>query len=159
MTQMRTSRILLILLAGAIIGWGIFGVLVWRAVEIEEADESQALRRFHAVRTALPSEPPLLDLDPAGDVIRGAPTGAAPDGTLASLSALAYQPRERRLVHARMPFWFFTLKAPAAEYVFRGTGLDLKRLGVTAEELRRHGPAIVIDHVYADGRRLLVWTE
>ena len=156
---MRTSRILLILLAAAIVGWSIFGVLVWRAVEVEEADEPQALRRFHAVRATLPAAPPLLDLDSGGNVIRRAPMVAASDGALESLSALAYQPRERRLVHAVMPFWFFTLKAPAAQYVFRGTGLDLKRLGVTAAELKRHGPAIVIDHVYPDGRRLLVWTE
>jgi hypothetical protein len=156
---MRTSRILLILLAGAIVGWGIFGVLVWRAVDVDEADEPQALRRFQAVRATLPATPPLLNLDSEGDVIRRASTVGTSDGALESLSALAYEPRERRLVHAVMPFWFFTLKAPAAQYVFRGTGLDLKRLGVTAAELKRHGPAIVIDHVYSDGRRLLVWTE
>ena len=156
---MRTARILLILLAAAIVGWSIFGVLVWRAVEVEEADEPQALRRFRAVRATLPAEPPLLDLDSAGNVVRRAHAVAASEGALESLSALAYQPRERRLVHAEMPFWFFALKAPAAQYLFRGTGLDLARLGVTAAELKRHGPAIVIDHVYADGRRLLVWTE
>jgi hypothetical protein len=72
---------------------------------------------------------------------------------------LAYQAGEQRLVAADVPFWFFRLKGPAAQYALSGTGLDLKRLGITAADLERHGPAVVIDHTRPNGDRLLVWTE
>jgi hypothetical protein len=111
------------------------------------------------VRAALGQSPPLLTLDESGNVIRRTePAGAFPVRPH-RLVALTYQSAERRLVSADVPFWFFKLKGPAAQYAVRGTGLDLERLQITAADLERHGPAIVIDHTRANGDRLLVWTE
>jgi len=44
-------------------------------------------------------------------------------------------------------------------YVLARTGLDLDELEITAADLERYGPALVIDHARPDGSRLLVWTE
>lgn len=154
------GRIALLTVAvGALVGFTIFGVLVSRAVTVEQADAPEALRRFTAVRAALGQSAPLLTLDESGNITRR----TEPPGTFAvrphRLAVLTYQSAERRLVSADVPFWFFKLKGPAAQYAVRGTGLDFTHLQITAADLERHGPAIVIDHTRANGDRLLVWTE
>ena len=156
---MRTRRVLLFLLAGAIIGFGIFGVLTWRAVDVDQADASEALRRFTAVRLALGSRPPLLTLDAAGNVVRRAAPPAHQPRPLTRLAVLAYQADEQRLVSADVPFWFFRMKGRPTQFLVRGTGLDLERLEITAGDLAKYGPSLVIDHARANGDRLLVWTE
>lgn len=138
----------------------IFGVLVWRAVSIETADQSEALRRFEAVHAEVGSARPVLDVGPDGTVIRReAPPTTPSSSRPASLNAIAYQVAERRLIEARVPFWFFRLKTPAAQYAFREVGLDFDRLGLTAADLERYGSRVILDQTAATGNRLLVWTE
>ena len=156
---MRASRLLLLLLAAALIGFSIFGVLVYRAVDVERADGPEALRRFSAARAAFGDRTPMLEVDGAGQVVRRAdPPDAAP-GALERLEVLAYRSADHRLVRARVPFWFFRLKRPALEYALRGTGLDLDRLQLRAADLERHGPGLILDQTSANGDRLLVWTK
>ena len=157
--EMTPRRLLLGLLAGAIAGFSIFGVLVYRSSSVEHLDAPDALRRFAAVRSALGDRTPLLQLDDDGNVVRRADPPAETSRPVRSVGVLAYRTREKRLITVDIPFWFFKLKGPAAQYVVEGTGLDLKRLGITAADLERHGPAIVLDQARANGDRLLVWTE
>lgn len=156
---MRTSRILLLLAAGAVVGFSIFGVMVSRAVDVEEADRPEALRRFSAARAAFAGQEPMLDLDASGRVVRRADPPDARPRALERLEVLAYRAGDERLVSAHVPFWFFRLKRPALEYVLRGTGLDLDRLQLTAADLERHGPGLVLDEASGNGDRLLVWTR
>ncbi|HEX6323659.1 MAG TPA: hypothetical protein VFZ36_08035 [Vicinamibacterales bacterium] len=156
---MRMRRVLLLLLFGALIGFGIFAVLAWRAVDVEQAGAPEALRRFTAVRTALGGRAPLLTLDDAGNVVRRAAPPAQQPPPLSRLAVLAYQANEQRLVSAEVPFWFFRMKGPPTQFLVRGTGLDLERLEITAADLAKHGPSVVIDHARPNGDRLLVWTE
>lgn len=157
--MIRGRTVMMTLGVGALAGFTIFGVLVSRAVTVERADAPEALRRFREVRAALGQSPPLLTLDESGNVTRR----TEPPGTFPvrprRLAVLTYQSEERRLVSADVPFWLFKLKGPAAQYAVRGTGLDFKRLQITAADLERHGRAITIDHTRANGDRLLVWTE
>lgn len=159
---MRTRRILLalvVLVIAALAGFAIFGMLAWRAVTVEEADAPEALRRFSEIRARLGGGEPLLTLDQAGNVVRRAEPPARAPRPLRRLAVLAYQSGDERLVTADVPFWFFRLKGPAAQYLVRGTGLDLERLEITAADLERYDPSVVIDHARPNGDRLLVWTE
>jgi hypothetical protein len=78
---------------------------------------------------------------------------------------LAYGVREQRLVEVDIPFWFYKMKAPAAGFALNLTGIanlttfDLDDLGVTAADLERFGPGLVVDVDGPDGERLLIWTE
>jgi hypothetical protein len=156
---MRTRRVLLFLLLAAIAGLTVFGILAWRAVNVENADAPEALRRFTAIRSALGSRPPLLTLDEAGNVVRRAAPPAHQPHPLTRLAVLAYQADEQRLVSAGVPFWFFRMKSQPTQFLVRGTGLDLERLEITAADLAKYDPSVVIDHTRANGDRLLVWTE
>jgi hypothetical protein len=158
-STVRWSHVALVLIAGAIVGFSIFGVLAWRAITTEQADLPEALRRFETIRASLGSASPAIEVGPDGTVMRRAEPAHTVPVRLSRLNALAYQPADRRLIEAKVPFWFFRLKAPAAQYAVRGTGLDLKRLGLTAADLERYGPRVILDQTTAAGNRLLVWTE
>jgi hypothetical protein len=153
------TRILLLVLTAAVFGLGVFGIMVSRAVRIERAGPSQALRQFTTVRAALPPGPPVLSLDDAGNVLhRATPRPGSPD-PIRRLGVLAYHASAQRLVSADAAFWFLRIKGPAAQFALRDTGLDLERLGITPADLEQYGPSLVIDWSRANGDRLLVWTE
>lgn len=156
---MTTRRVLLALLAGVLVGFPIFGVLVYRATTVENAERDDAVRRFEAVRSAIRAGDALLTLDDTGRIVRRAEPPPSAPGPVSRLGVLGYRAGEKRLITVDIPFWFLKLKGPAVQYALGGTGLDLERLEITAGDLERHGPALVIDHVRANGDRLLVWTE
>lgn len=155
----RTRKVLLAVAAAAGIGLLVFGALVYRAVNIERASVPEALRRFEAVRSAFGGRTALLTLDESGSVIRREEPARQAPGAIRRLNALAFQADQQRLIAANVPFWFFKIKGPAAQLALRDTGLDLGQLRITAADLERHGPALVIDRLRANGDRLLVWTE
>jgi hypothetical protein len=149
---------LLILLCG-LAGIAVFGLLVWRAVTIEEAARAVAERRIASVRRELPSKAPLIEVDDEGRLVRMSSSDQNSARPITRLKALAWRATDQRLVSADTPFWFFKLKAPAARYSRAETGFDLDRLGLTPADLERFGPAVIVDHTSRDGSRLLVWTE
>ena len=155
----RTRAVSLVVAAAAAIGLLVFGTLVYRAVDVEQASAPEALRRFERVRSAFAGRQPLLTLDDSGNVIRREEPARPASGPIRTLNAVAYQADRQRLVTANVPFWFFRIKGPAAQLALRNTGLDLGSLRLTAADLERHGPALVIDRARVNGDRLLVWTE
>ena len=155
----RSGVLMLVVAVGAGAGLTIFGILAYRAVTVERADVPEALRRFAAIRATVAGADPLLTLDDAGRVVRRREPPASGRAKPTRLGVLTYRARDQRLVSADVPFWFFRLKGPAAQFAVRGTGLDLERLQITPADLERHGPAVVIDHTNRDGDRLLVWAE
>ncbi len=156
---MRTRRVVLALVACAVVAIGVFGFLASRAVTVEEAPAPEALRRFESIRAALGGREPLIGLDEAGNVIRRAAPPLTAPRPVTRLGVIAYQSAEQRLVTADVPMWFFKMKGPPTQFLVRGTGLDLERLQITARDLERFDPSVVIDHTRANGDRLLVWTE
>ena len=145
--------------AAAAAGLGVFVLLAWRSVTVEQATPDEALRRFTEVRNSLAVVEPLLRVGAAGRITRRVQPSAREAVHPTRLRALAYRAPERRLVRADVPFWFFKIKGPAAQYALHRTGLDLDRLGVTPADLERCGVCLVLDETRANGDRLLVWTE
>ncbi len=135
----------------------VFAYLGWHSVTVEQAEPSEALRRFAEVESRFHSSSPMLRIEAGAITRRPAPLGEPPP--LSRLQALAYRTPEQRLVHAVVPFWFLKMKGPAVQYALRDTGLDLQRLGVTPADLEQYGPGVVLDETRPNGDRLLVWTE
>ena len=72
---------------------------------------------------------------------------------------LAYRAGSRELVQARVPLWLWEMKANLAQSVLQDTGFDLATLGVTAADLRKVGPGLILDESTESGDWLFVWTE
>lgn len=156
---MRGSHILWLVLAGAVCGLSLFGMMVWRATTVERAAAVEAERQFAAARAPFGSMPAMLHRDSSGRLVAAVPFVDGGKPAPARLGVLAYRTREGRLVRTSVPFWFIRLKGPAVGYALRDTGLDLRQLGLTPAELERHGRGIVVDETNSNGDRLLVWTE
>jgi hypothetical protein len=160
MKSTRSLRIgALVLLMCALIGLGVFGLLAWRAVTIEDATHADAERRIASIRAGISSKAPLVEIDDDGRLVRMASAGEATGSPVARLRGLAWRAADRRLVSVDSPFWFVKLKGPAAAFVLEDTGLDLERLGLTPAMLEHFGPAVIVDHTSRDGSRLLIWTQ
>jgi hypothetical protein len=157
---MRPARILLILAGAAVAGLGVFALLAARAVTVETADPSEALQRFSTVRASLGNAPAMVARDTSGRLERQLPAPAtSTPSPITVIHVLAYRTANDRIIAADVPFWFFRLKAPAAQYLVRDTGFDLAELGLTAADLAEHGPGLVLDEQRDSGDRVLIWTE
>ena len=78
---------------------------------------------------------------------------------MAIFGLLAFRASDNRLLRSDIPFWFFRLKGSAAQFALRGSGFDMKRLGITPGDIARQGAGIILDETSANGDRLLVWAE
>jgi len=156
---MRGLRFLAWLAAAALAGFVVFGVMVWRAVDVTDAPPADAERLLEDARHAFGDTEPLLSRGPDGQFVRRRPPPPDAPEPITHIYVLSYRAESGRLTRADVPFWFFRLKAPAAQFVVRDTGLDLSTLGLTASDLLDEGPALILDETEASGSRLLVWTE
>lgn len=156
MPNRRPRRVVWILLACAIVGLATFGLMVRSVTSTDRITLADATRRFEAQRIG--SGQPLLELAPDGSVIRRKPSPTSAPTALERVNVWVYRIATQRFIETRIPFWFFRLKAPAAQYALGGTGLDFDTLGITPEVLSRYGPGLVIDWMTPDGR-VLIWTE
>lgn len=148
----------LLLVIAAALGIVLFAWLFWRSVTLEHLAADDARQPFDAALANFDSTTPLVALDASGRFVRRERSRSAappPD----RFYVLAYRVADERLIRSDVPLWFLRVKGPAAQYMLRGTGLDLSALGLTAADLAAAGPGVVIDETAANGDRLLAWTR
>lgn len=140
----------------AFAGFGLY--FVSQNLDMERANVTEAGRSFEAVRARF-KEPPILTLD---DRERVTMTRKPPDKPSRekprSMHVMAYDDEESRIVRVTVPFWMLRL---GREKIRLGAGGDLQfeQLRITAEELERYGPSLLLDHRGLGGKRVLVWTQ
>ncbi len=79
---------------------------------------------------------------------------------LTTVHLLAWGPRDRKLARIAFPFWLLRLTGSRGVQLSGGSSWEnTVRLHVTAEEIERHGPGLLIDHETPHGERILVWAE
>lgn len=162
---MRPRHIVAGVLFAAVFGLVASAVLIQQATDVEHVPKAQALSRLEAIRARFGEAGPMLVRDASGRFRRAQSASAPPPDSAAvsprprSLNLLVYRPGEDRLARTRIPFWFVKLKGPAFALALRGSSLDLGALGVTAGDLERHGPGLVVDVTGKSGDRVLLWLE
>jgi hypothetical protein len=145
------------LAVAALIGLGVFGALVWRAVSVENLPPRDAERRLDTIRTVFRNAPPLVRRDEAGRFVRTEASGRS-GAPPARLHVVLYRASENRLISADVPLWFLKIKGPAAAVTLRDTGFDLDVLGVTVDDLERSGSGLILDERRGEDT-LLAWTQ
>jgi hypothetical protein len=135
---------------------------IYRHVRAEFVPAEAAEARIAAARARFAGEQALLRIDADGDtVVTGRQDAGASHPPLATLRALAYDPRPRKLVDVSIPFWLLRL-APNGRISFdadSGIDFDAERLHLNVSALEALGPGLVLDHVDQTGLKVLVWTE
>jgi hypothetical protein len=84
---------------------------------------------------------------------------AGPKVDLTSLHLLAWDPEKRELVQFTMPFWLVRLGG-RRPFMFenREGFFAAEDLQLTAEDIERHGPGLIVDY-QRHGYRALLWAE
>jgi len=162
----RTSRKTLWIILGVvafivigIVAFAAFGLyFVSRNLDMQKATLTEADTSFEDVRARF-KEPPILSLDGHERVtLTRRPPDQPPAQKPQTMYVMAYDNEDARIVRVTVPFWMLRL---GREKIRLGAGSDLQfeELHITAEELERYGPALLLDHHDQRGKRVLVWTQ
>jgi hypothetical protein len=142
---------------------GLVGSGVWffsRHVEVKQMARGDIEAEFTKLRTRFKGQQPILNshADVATLSDRLEARASAYSGPLpTSLCILVWESGRPQRVRICLPFWLLKMKS--------GRGLkldvpnrDLDRVEVSAEEIQRAGPALLLDEDH-DRSRVLMWTE
>lgn len=137
----------------------VFGVSWMREhLQVEAASGTSAEAAFAEVRQRFASKPPLLELHDSTGARRNEPPTDAPRTPLTTMHVLAWDPEDQKLARFELPFWLLRLKETPIRFGTFATGLDEMRISLTASDLERYGPGIVLD-VTREGKDVLLWVE
>lgn len=147
--------IVFVILGVALLGG--FAYYIYRQTSFETSTQEKADHEFQRVRSRFKDQTPYLELDLSGDLRIHRELEKPKEADLQSVYIMAWDVRENRLLRMTIPFWFVRLKASGAFNVqIGGWSRDLT---VTAQDLARHGPGIVLDFEEPGGTRVLLWAE
>jgi hypothetical protein len=142
-----------------VVAFAAFGFyLVANNLKMETASATEAAQSFDEVRARF-KDTPIISLDSQERVtLSRRPPDHAPGTKPSTMHVMAYDDDESRIVRVTIPFWMLRL---GREKIRLGTGGDLQfeQLKLTAEELERYGPSLLLDHRGGTGQRVLVWTQ
>jgi hypothetical protein len=143
----------------AIAGVGIY--YFSQHIDTKAATSAAAAHDFEQVRVRFGSQPPLLELDDRGRLLRSHTNRPAPPNAKKpdQLRVLAFDPDDERIVSLSIPFWLLRMKMGRGEIELGGNRVDLEELKLSVDDLERFGPTIIIDHKSRDGERVLVWSQ
>jgi hypothetical protein len=142
-----------------IVAFAAFGFyFVANNVQMESATLIEASKSFDEVRARF-KEAPIITLDDQRRVtLTRQPPAQPADVKPQTMHVMAYDVEDSKIVRVTVPFWMLRL---GREKIRLGSGGDLQfeQLHITAEELERYGPALLVDHRNREGHRVLVWTQ
>jgi hypothetical protein len=141
----------------AVAAMGVF--FVARQVDTESASPATADQRFERARAQFKDQKPLIELDEDDNVKAtnmDQPTGEV--RKLESLSVMAWDSDDEKLVRVDVPFWLLRLKDDPLD-ILSDSGIHGHRIRITVADIERMGPRLLIDHRGRHGDRVLVWTR
>jgi hypothetical protein len=154
-----------------VVSLGILGVIVLAGVgfyfftqhiQTQPATPEDAEVRFAEAREQFTAARPLIELDEQGELLRTNPERQAPPDAPAptALHIMAYDRGDNQIVRLSVPMWLLRLQRRGDTRIdLGGRRIDLEELKLTAEDLERLGPALIVDHRDRHGARVLVWSQ
>ncbi|MCX6549467.1 MAG: hypothetical protein NTY02_00415 [Acidobacteria bacterium] len=148
-----------------IVGVGIVGVAGYVlyqqfAFQATTASESTAKQEFEKAMAQFDGQRPFLVIQD-GEPVVSEEKGPNAGKPIEALHILVWTPDEGKIVRLNMPFWLLrmTKGRPIKLGSGDGEGSSHVRLKITAEDLERRGPGLILDHKEASGDRVLVWAQ
>lgn len=138
------------------------GVVVYQqfAFESQPATEKTAERKFEDIAKRFAGQKPLIVIEDGMPVIRKVPH-ERPKQTVQGLHVLVWDPSDERVVSLNIPFWLIRMTGGRPIKLSSGhrdtdTAPQLK---ITAEDLERFGPGLILIHREPGGERVIVWAQ
>lgn len=143
---------------------GTFGYIVYRQMDVQTVANQSPDAEFAKERARFAGQVPFIELpaglEEAAPIVHREQMGKEPT-PLTGLRILAWGPRDRKLVRLMLPMWLLRLSGRQGVHLSnRDTPFTADMsLHVTADELERHGPGLILDFTTPHGERVLVWAE
>lgn len=132
--------------------------------DMSDALPPEAQLAFEAAIVEAGGGAPYIEIAADGRVVVHHEQEAGELGDFDTLSLLAWSSSEEKILRLDYPRWFVRLKTSSS--INLGTMISLVRedwtqldLSVSFDDLRRRGPALLLDHSLANGSRILLWTS
>jgi hypothetical protein len=141
----------------AVVGYVIYQQFAFQA---KSATEVSADEEFAQIAAKFEGQRPYLVIKGGQPVVSDAPA-AAPGKPVEAIHIIVWDPDEQKVVKLNMPFWLLrmTKGQPIRISPDDDFGGGAMRLQITAEDLERRGPGLILDHKEATGERVLVWAQ
>jgi hypothetical protein len=155
------SVIIVGILAVAVVGGTAF--FFYRHINSQYTPREGAEQQFATARARFSGQKPLIEMRRGDEPIvhRELVEKAESRGKIETLRILAYDPDDAKLVRVSIPFWLIRLM-PGKHFSFlndNGIDIDSERVRLTAEDLERLGPSLILDEQDRRGGYVIVWTE
>jgi hypothetical protein len=141
---------------------GVVGFVLYQqfAFQAKTATEMSADEQFAQVVAKFEGQKPYLVIKDGEPVVSDEPA-SAPGKPVEALHIIVWDPDERKVVTLNMPFWLLrmTKGQPIRISSNDDPGGEAVKLRITAEDLERRGPGLILDHKEASGERVLVWAQ
>jgi hypothetical protein len=128
-------------------------------LDIETASAQGAETAFEEVRGRYRDKAPLLEMRGPTVARRNTPSTDAPRTSLATLHVLAWDADEGKLARFDIPFWLFRLKESPIRFGAYAAGLNDLQVSLTASDIERYGPGIIVDITRSGRDGALLWVE
>ena len=153
-----------------IVIFGILGVIAMAAaglwfvkshVNIRSTTPAVASVDFQTVRARFANQRPLIELDERGNFLHANTDRPAGSQRPHSLTIMAFDAHEEKVVRLELPFWLLRLKGGRSSFSMDGNNgrIDLEKLRLTVEDLERYGPTLILDQKDSDGSRVIIWSQ
>lgn len=149
------------MLAVTVVGGTAF--FFYRHINAQFTPAENAEQQFAEARARFAGRRPLIEMTRGDEPVLHRELVAEANSTakLETLRILAYDPRAKKLVRVSVPFWLLRL-APSKHFSFlndNGIDFDSDRIKLSADDLDRLGPGLILDQKDRRGSQVLVWTE
>lgn len=156
------QRWLLVIAASALLGIGVFSLMLRNWTTLESFDATTAAQRMEALVQGMEDARPYLTMGESGALTAHPEVLPETPGEIAALAVVAWNPERKRWIRTDFPFWFVRMKMRGGITVgllhaALAEDWDHVQLKLDAEDLAARGPGLLFDLQEEDGRRFLLW--
>jgi hypothetical protein len=162
-------------------GWIIFGIVAFTmlvgvglvvvagffvyqqfAFRSDPATERAATARFEEVAKRFEGQEPLLVIKDGEPVLlERHEARSGPPRRIEALHVMVWEPNNERVVSLNIPFWLIRMtNGHPIKLSTSDEHVDVTpQLKITAHDLERHGPGLILMHSESSGERVIVWAQ
>lgn len=126
----------------------------------QPANEQTARQQFEAVAKRFEGQPPLLVMED-GEPVINRDTHRRSRAPIEALHVMVWDPGDERIITLNIPFWLIRMTNGQPIRLSSGDR-DTEatpELHITADDLTRFGPGLILLHKDGGGERVIVWAQ
>ncbi|RPJ85563.1 MAG: hypothetical protein EHM13_00615 [Acidobacteria bacterium] len=141
------------------------GFIAYRQFDVQTVETANPDQEFDKVLARFEGQQPLIEVDPEGGTAEIHRERQRQSSTnLSNIHVLVWDPSEEKVRRFSMPFWLMRLTGGKGVSVNEGDAGDGFTFGkvkmkITAADLEKFGPGLILNFEDRGGERVIVWTE